>query len=121
MNGLKDILDQLRKRYPKFGKRLREAQAFSRWPEIVGPQIARHSRVLGVKEGILRVAVDHPAWCAELYYQRQSILNKLRESLSQFETESERSLWDVKEIQFLSDSSFPKRFESKGRAKPRRE
>ena len=38
------------------------------WPEIVGDSIARHSRVRGVRNGVLEVAVDGAVWATQLRY-----------------------------------------------------
>lgn len=51
---------------------------FARWPEIVGEQIAGHTRPLAVRSGALQVAVDDPAWAPELRFLEARILERLR-------------------------------------------
>ena len=74
---LTDILAKLQKQYPAFGNRVSEAQSFSQWEEIVGPNIARHAKAIRVENGILRIEVDHPIWKSELHHRKHQILEKL--------------------------------------------
>jgi predicted nucleic acid-binding Zn ribbon protein len=53
-------------------------QIVSRWPDIVGPEIARQSRAVRFVDGILTVVVEKDAWRQELEMQRESILDKIR-------------------------------------------
>ncbi|HLI53066.1 MAG TPA: DUF721 domain-containing protein [Acidimicrobiales bacterium] len=41
---------------------------FSRWEELVGPDIAGHAKPVSLRDGVLVLAVDHPAWAAQLGY-----------------------------------------------------
>jgi predicted nucleic acid-binding Zn ribbon protein len=50
---------------------------FGRWGEIVGDQIAAHTRPLAVRDGALQVAVDDPAWAPELRFLEPRILERL--------------------------------------------
>jgi predicted nucleic acid-binding Zn ribbon protein len=52
----------------------------SRWPDIVGPEIARHSRAVRFADGILTVVVEKDVWRQELEMQLESILEKVRAS-----------------------------------------
>jgi hypothetical protein len=76
-NRLFDILKLASQRYPKFGKRLQESQALSRWETAVGPAIAKHARAIRVQDQVLWVEVDHSIWKSELHYRRRQILEKL--------------------------------------------
>lgn len=51
---------------------------FARWPEIVGEQIAGHTRPLAVRSGALQVGVDDPAWAPELRFLEARIVERLR-------------------------------------------
>jgi predicted nucleic acid-binding Zn ribbon protein len=53
------------------------AVVFSRWEELVGADIAAHSKPLSLKEGVLVLAVDHPAWAAQLAYMTAEILERI--------------------------------------------
>lgn len=77
LENLKDILLKARARFPGFGRRLHEAEAVSRWETAVGTLIAKHTRVLWVRNQVLFVEVDHPVWRSELHHQKQRILDLL--------------------------------------------
>ncbi len=77
MDSLSQILEALKRRYPKLGLRWQEAQHLSRWEEVVGPGIARHARTLRVENKVLWVEVDHPLWKAELHHRKRQILERL--------------------------------------------
>ncbi len=82
-NRITDILSQLRERYPRLARRMNEAQALTHWEQAVGPQIAKHVKTLGVREGVLFIEVDHPIWRAELHARRRQILQKLNANPAQ--------------------------------------
>jgi len=48
------------------GDHLERVQAINVWPTIVGDKIARHSRAVDLKDGILVLEADHGAWRQEL-------------------------------------------------------
>jgi predicted nucleic acid-binding Zn ribbon protein len=54
---------------------------FGRWAEIVGEQIAAHTRPLAMRDGALQVGVDDPAWAPELRFLEPQILSRLHEVL----------------------------------------
>jgi predicted nucleic acid-binding Zn ribbon protein len=55
-----------------------DAQLQSAWNEAAGPAVARQTRALAIRRGVLHVAVDHAPLLAELAgYYRQAILEKL--------------------------------------------
>ena len=51
---------------------LAEPRSFARladaWNDIVGDAVAHHSRPRGVRNGVLDIVVDAPAWATELRY-----------------------------------------------------
>lgn len=49
-----------------------------RWPEIVGADIAAHSRVVDLKNGALLVGLDHPAWVQQLHMQKARVLRTIK-------------------------------------------
>jgi len=51
------------------------------WSEAVGPEVARHSRPLGLRGPVLEVAVDTSVWCQQLQMRRREILAALAERL----------------------------------------
>lgn len=52
-----------------------------RWPEVVGEQLAAHSRPLGLRDGALTIGADEPAWGAQLGWLEADILRRLAEAL----------------------------------------
>jgi len=50
----------------------------NQWPDIVGSEIARHSRAIRYSDGILTIAVEKDVWRQELEMQREQILRQIR-------------------------------------------
>ncbi len=50
---------------------------FGRWAEIVGDNVAAHTRPIAVRGRALHVAVDDPAWAPELRFLEGRILERL--------------------------------------------
>jgi hypothetical protein len=48
-----------------------------RWAEIVGNDLAAHSEPLGVRNGVLLVAADEPAYGEHLGWQERQIVARL--------------------------------------------
>jgi hypothetical protein len=57
---------------------LAEPLVFSRiveaWPDLVGEAVAAHSRVRTVRNGIIEIAVDSPAWATEFRYLERDLV-----------------------------------------------
>ncbi len=53
---------------------------FARWEEIVGPDIAGHARPVSLHQGVLVLAVDHPAWATQLRYMTAELLTRITEA-----------------------------------------
>jgi len=54
-----------------------------RWKEVVGPEIALHSRPEGLRGDTLEVSVDSSVWCQQLQLRRLDILAALHEALGE--------------------------------------
>ncbi len=52
---------------------------FTRWEELVGPELGEHLRPLRVDGRALVVAVDHPAWATRARMESGGILARLKE------------------------------------------
>lgn len=76
-----EIVRQMMRMYKLEGK-LDEVQLASSWKEIAGDMIARHTREVKVKDGILWLTVDSPALKHELQYHKTTILEKVNQHLS---------------------------------------
>lgn len=59
------------------GSRLREQLAVRAWGEIAGRVVASHTRAEAVRDGVLMVAADTPAWANELHMRRGELLARL--------------------------------------------
>jgi len=53
---------------------------FSRWEDLVGSDIAAHAVPKSVRDGVLLVEVDQPAWATQLGYLSTDLLAKLQAS-----------------------------------------
>jgi predicted nucleic acid-binding Zn ribbon protein len=47
-----------------------------RWSEVVGHDVAAHARLVGVRDGVLTVAVDSPPWATQLRYLEAVLLER---------------------------------------------
>ncbi len=77
------IADILRARLASLGvaKRIREASVEQIWPELVGSEIAAHTRVIHTERGRVLVGVDSAPWRQELMYQKEALIKKLNQAL----------------------------------------
>lgn len=87
--SLSDALDGYLKRIDKGGG-LAQARIVEAWPEFVGPDIARHTAGLHVREGELVVYVDSPVWATELTAMSSRLLEGLNASLGKASVRSIR-------------------------------
>lgn len=90
---LKDILKEVVKNLGG-KKRLKQQNLLDEvWREIVGREIARHTRVLGAKQRVIRVKVDSATLLNELAnFRKAAILTKIKERLP------DKSYQDIKFI-----------------------
>lgn len=51
---------------------------FSRWEELVGPEIARHAQPRSLRGGVLVLTADQPAWATQLRYMGPELLARVR-------------------------------------------
>ncbi len=52
-----------------------------RWPEVVGEQLAAHCRPVSLRNNLLTIAADEPAWGAQLGWLEADLKRRLDESL----------------------------------------
>jgi len=55
-------------------------RVFSHWDDVVGPAVAAHARPLSLRDGVLAVAVDNPAWATQLRLLGNDLLTRLSEA-----------------------------------------
>ena len=53
--------------------------AVSEWPQVVGPRIARHTRAVAFRDGVLQVEVEGSAWMHELGFLKRDLVRKVNE------------------------------------------
>ncbi|HEY6572755.1 MAG TPA: DUF721 domain-containing protein [Candidatus Eisenbacteria bacterium] len=59
----------------KIEERVATAAATDLWPEVVGPEVARRTHAVGVREGELLVEVQGAVWMGHLAVLRHGILD----------------------------------------------
>ena len=62
-------------------KPLLEHRVVEQWAVVLGPLIARYSRDIEVKDGMLRVRITNAALRQELFEQRFRLIQKLNEAV----------------------------------------
>jgi predicted nucleic acid-binding Zn ribbon protein len=62
-------------------RKIKEHTAPLLWAEVVGPQVAGRTEVMGVTDGVLRVSTASSVWAHELTYLKARILNDLNTRL----------------------------------------
>jgi hypothetical protein len=62
-------------------RKIREHMAILVWAEVVGPQVAGATEVLGVDTGVLRVSTKSSVWANELGFYKSDILRRLNARL----------------------------------------
>lgn len=58
---------------------------FKSWHRIVGTDIAAHTRVTDIRNGALKVEVDHPGWMQMLQMRKDEIVRKVAAKYPQLE------------------------------------
>ncbi len=66
-------------RLPKSVKEhLKNHEIWSKWAEIVGPELSRVTSPAEMKTKVLEVHVAHQAWAQQLHFLKPSIIGKIR-------------------------------------------
>jgi predicted nucleic acid-binding Zn ribbon protein len=63
------------------GATARAVRIADHWLDAVGPEIADHSRPIGIRGDVLEVAVETSVWCQQLQLRIPEILAGLRRSV----------------------------------------
>jgi hypothetical protein len=53
------------------------ARLVAAWSDIVGPTLGAHSRVRALRDGVLEIVVDSPAWATELRYLADDLIQRV--------------------------------------------
>jgi hypothetical protein len=59
-------------------ERLRQERAVALWATVAGPELARRTRAVAVREGVLWVAVRNAAWAGQLAFLRSTLVERLQ-------------------------------------------
>ena len=51
---------------------------FERWEEFAGPRLAAHTRPVSIRDGVVVVAVDDPAWVSQVRFGAPQLLERMR-------------------------------------------
>jgi len=71
------ILRKIIEKNPQLALGLKNTTVLDRWPEVVGPLIAKHTRASKIDRGVLFVEVDHAAWKQELSLRRRDLIKRM--------------------------------------------
>ena len=52
---------------------------FGRWPEIVGPDVAEHTRPVSIDGDELVIAATDPSWASEVRWLEKQLLERIAE------------------------------------------
>jgi predicted nucleic acid-binding Zn ribbon protein len=58
-------------------------RVFERWPELVGDVLANHVQPTGLRDGILRLRADEPAWAVQIRYLGTDLVDTINERLGE--------------------------------------
>ena len=50
----------------------------ARWDEVMGADVAAHTELVSVRDGVLTVTVDDPIWATQLRYLEPAIVTRAR-------------------------------------------
>ena len=56
-------------------------KAVEAWPKLVGPRIARRTRAVAFRDGMLHVEVEGSAWMQELSYLKRELVQRINQEL----------------------------------------
>jgi predicted nucleic acid-binding Zn ribbon protein len=48
----------------------------TRWDEVMGADVAAHTRLVSLRDGVLTVAVDDPIWATQLRYLEPAVVTR---------------------------------------------
>ena len=62
-------------------RQIREREIFSRWSEIVGTTLARHSEPVRLQHGVLMIHVQNAVWRQELSLMRAELSSRINDAI----------------------------------------
>ncbi len=82
VHSLKDTITEFLQN-KKIHDKIKDHSIANNWHKIVGEKIANVTEVKNVRNKILYIGTRSPAWRTELTFQRQEIMEKIKEELPQ--------------------------------------
>jgi predicted nucleic acid-binding Zn ribbon protein len=73
-----------------FTKGERYASLFNSWTSMAGRDLAAHSHVADVRNGVVLVEVDHPGWLQLLQMKQERVLKSMQSAYPELEIQSLR-------------------------------
>ncbi|MBU0508319.1 DUF721 domain-containing protein [bacterium] len=67
----------------KWRQGIRAARLRLSWEEVVGPQVAAHTKPEHLSRGRLYVSCDHDVWRTELAYLKPELLKRIAEAVGE--------------------------------------
>jgi predicted nucleic acid-binding Zn ribbon protein len=55
-------------------------EVFARWEQVVGTEVAAHAEPRSLRDGVLVIAVDQPAWATQLRFLGADLLARVRDA-----------------------------------------
>lgn len=86
MKSLGKIIEKFLKNYGYAGI-VKEHYVLANWEKIVGAEVASHTRPIRFDFGRLYVEVDSPVWRNELSFEKERILERIKEAVEGIEIE----------------------------------
>lgn len=56
-------------------------RAVHEWEQVVGPRVARHTRAVAFRDGVLQIEVEGSAWMHELGFLKTDLMRKINRHL----------------------------------------
>jgi hypothetical protein len=82
MKRLGDVLGGVE---PGLKKRMSQVEALTRWPEIVGEELAKNTRPIKLSPELLTVGVTSSVWAQELTLRKFEIIEKVKPYLGEID------------------------------------
>lgn len=79
---LRDCLRTVSKKLG-LGGSLKAARLWSSWTEIVGTAIAQHAEPTSLRDGVLRIRTESPAWATEISYLGAEIARRANAAIGE--------------------------------------
>ena len=61
------------------------AVIYHEWMEIVGPDIAAHTKIFDVRGKVLVIEADHPTWASMVMMRKKQIIGRLKRQFPELE------------------------------------